>query len=249
MIYFDRMLTLNHTISKLLHDLFDKDATDLDAGAVVSVLPQHRVLVRARKQYVGHGFKLLLAFGIEQRGRFTPLFLMYAENLMTGDRSWYTNVLTSSLHRVVEQVRAQQQVVRAHEMWDLGVPGVEAMFLNPHALTKTPAVVGANPGVGARPPVHVSYSVRGVPSSFSGGRGVNPPHRAPYFRDVKSGAGMTAAGVQKYRRDNPGSHLQTAVTEAVPRTEERARRRRSFCARSRSWHGPRGVAARRRWRC
>ena len=51
------------------------------------------------------------------------------------------------------------------------------------------------------------------------------------FRSTKSGAGMTKKGVAAYRRANPGSKLQTAVTEDKP-TGERAKRRKSFCARS-----------------
>ncbi len=50
-------------------------------------------------------------------------------------------------------------------------------------------------------------------------------------RPTKSGAGMTAKGVAKYRRDNPGSKLKTAVTEDKP-TGKRASRRKSYCARS-----------------
>ena len=68
-------------------------------------------------------------------------------------------------------------------------------------------------------------------------------------RSTKSGAGMTAKGVRKYRRNNPGSKLKTAVTGKVKRGSKAAKRRKSFCARSRSWTGPRGKAARRRWRC
>ena len=34
-------------------------------------------------------------------------------------------------------------------------------------------------------------------------------------RPTKKGAGMTAKGVAKYRRDNPGSKLKTAVTGKV----------------------------------
>jgi hypothetical protein len=34
-------------------------------------------------------------------------------------------------------------------------------------------------------------------------------------RPTKSGAGMTSKGVAKYRRDNPGSKLKTAVTGKV----------------------------------
>lgn len=68
------------------------------------------------------------------------------------------------------------------------------------------------------------------------------------FLSTKEGAGMTAKGVAAYRRANPGSRLQTAVTEKNP-TGERAKRRKAFCSRSRSWKGERGLAARRRWRC
>ena len=46
------------------------------------------------------------------------------------------------------------------------------------------------------------------PSNMKGitiGRGMKRP--------TKSGAGMTKKGVAKYRRQNPGSKLKTAVTE------------------------------------
>ena len=77
-------------------------------------------------------------------------------------------------------------------------------------------------------------------------------------RPTKSGAGMTAKGVAKYRRNNPGSKLQTAVTEKNPKGK-RAARRKSFCARSagqmkkfpKAAKDPnsRLRQARRRWRC
>ena len=59
---------------------------------------------------------------------------------------------------------------------------------------------------------------------------------------------MTEKGVREYRRKNPGNKLKTAVTEKNPKGK-RAARRRSFCARSKSWKSERGLAARRRWRC
>jgi hypothetical protein len=77
-------------------------------------------------------------------------------------------------------------------------------------------------------------------------------------RPTKQGAGLTAKGVAKYRRQNPGSKLQTAVTEKKP-TGKRAARRKSFCARSagqmkkfpKAAKNPnsRLRQARRRWRC
>mgnify|MGYP000020321036 FL=1 len=71
-------------------------------------------------------------------------------------------------------------------------------------------------------------------------------------RSVDQGAGLTKKGVAAYRRKNPGSKLQTAVT-AKPSTLKKgskdAGRRKSFCARSKGWTGERGKAARRRWNC
>ena len=68
------------------------------------------------------------------------------------------------------------------------------------------------------------------------------------FRTVEEGAGMTAKGVASYRAKNPGSKLRTAVTGKNPSKKDKARRK-SFCARSRSWTSERGKAARRRWMC
>jgi hypothetical protein len=69
------------------------------------------------------------------------------------------------------------------------------------------------------------------------------------YRTVKAGAGMTKKGVAAYRRANPGSKLKTAVTGKVKPGSKAAKRRKSFCARSKSWTGERGKAARRRWKC
>ena len=69
------------------------------------------------------------------------------------------------------------------------------------------------------------------------------------FRTVKEGAGMTAKGVASYKAKNPGSKLKTAVTGKVKPGSKAAKRRKSFCARSKGWTGERGKAARRRWNC
>ena len=69
------------------------------------------------------------------------------------------------------------------------------------------------------------------------------------FRTTKEGAGMTEKGVREYRRKNPGSKLKTAVTGKVKPGSKAAKRRKSFCARSKGWTGERGRAARRRWKC
>ena len=62
-------------------------------------------------------------------------------------------------------------------------------------------------------------------------RDKQPPRTKKYYRPTEQGAGMTTAGVAKYKRDNPGSNLQTAVTEKKP-TGKRASRKKSYCARS-----------------
>ena len=69
------------------------------------------------------------------------------------------------------------------------------------------------------------------------------------FRTTKEGAGMTSKGVKAYRKKNPGSKLKTAVTGKVKKGSKAAKRRKSFCARSKGWKGKRGLAARRRWKC
>ena len=69
------------------------------------------------------------------------------------------------------------------------------------------------------------------------------------YRPTKKGAGMTKKGVKAYRKKNPGSKLKTAVTGKVKRGSKPAKRRKSFCARSKGWTGKRGKAARRRWKC
>jgi len=69
------------------------------------------------------------------------------------------------------------------------------------------------------------------------------------YRSVKAGAGMTKKGVAAHRRANPGSKLKTAVTGKVKKGSKAAGRRKSFCARSKSWTGERGKAARARWKC
>ena len=78
-------------------------------------------------------------------------------------------------------------------------------------------------------------------------------------RPTKAGAGMTEAGVAAYRRKNPGSKLQTAVTGKVKKGSKDAKRRKSFCARSegkmkqfpKAARNPnsRLRQARRRWKC
>ena len=84
------------------------------------------------------------------------------------------------------------------------------------------------------------------------GRGKNFNKANPTGTGAKAGGGMTQKGVDEYKRKNPGSKLKTAVTKDPSKLKpgsKDAKRRKSFCARSRSWKSPRGKAARRRWNC
>jgi len=80
------------------------------------------------------------------------------------------------------------------------------------------------------------------------GKNFNKVTKDKSARGGAAGGGMTEKGVREYKRKNPGSKLKTAVTGKNPSKKDAARRK-SFCARSRSWKSERGLAARRRWRC
>jgi hypothetical protein len=79
------------------------------------------------------------------------------------------------------------------------------------------------------------------------------------YRKTKSGAGMTAKGVRAHRRKNPGSKLKTAVTGKVKKGSKAAKRRKSYCARSKGQMkkfpkaaknpNSRLRQARKRWKC
>jgi hypothetical protein len=59
---------------------------------------------------------------------------------------------------------------------------------------------------------------------------------------VKAGSGLTAKGRKKYNAAT-GSNLK------APTKDSSNPRHKSFCARSKSWTGERGKAARKRWGC
>ena len=75
--------------------------------------------------------------------------------------------------------------------------------------------------------------------------------------------GLTRAGVMKYRREHPGSKLQTAVTtkpSKLKKGSKASKRRKSFCARSNGQKKMHNIdcsktpdkaicKARRRWNC
>ena len=63
---------------------------------------------------------------------------------------------------------------------------------------------------------------------------------------VSKGGGLTAKGRAKYNRET-GSNLKAPAPN--PKTKADKGRKKSFCARSQSWTGERGKAARARWKC
>lgn len=87
-----------------------------------------------------------------------------------------------------------------------------------------------------------------------------PARNKKNFRPTSKGAGMTKAGVAAYRRKNPGSKLKTAVTGKVKKGSAAAKRRKSYCDRSKGQMKMHNIsckktpkkricAARRRWKC
>ena len=84
------------------------------------------------------------------------------------------------------------------------------------------------------------------------GKNFNPVSKDKSATGGAAGGGMTAKGVKEYKSKNPGSKLKTAVTTKPSKLKpgsKDSKRRKSFCARSRSWKSERGLAARRRWNC
>ena len=84
------------------------------------------------------------------------------------------------------------------------------------------------------------------------GKNFNPVSKDKSATGGAAGGGMTEKGVREYKRKNPGSKLQTAVTTKPSKLKpgsKAAKRRKSFCARSKNWKSERGLAARRRWNC
>jgi PAB1-binding protein PBP1 len=82
---------------------------------------------------------------------------------------------------------------------------------------------------------------------------------SPKAKHKSKSGGLTKEGVESYRRANPGSKLQTAVTEDKP-SGKRAKRRKSFCARNKGqiqMHNidcqktpeKRACLARKKWKC
>ena len=112
---------------------------------------------------------------------------------------------------------------------------------------------------GYTPPPEVEKENKEEKEGMARGGDVQPPKTKKYFRPTKSGAGMTKAGVERYRRENPGSKLSTAVTGKVKSGSRSAKRRKSFCARSAGQMkmfpnaakdpNSRLRQARRRWKC
>ena len=66
------------------------------------------------------------------------------------------------------------------------------------------------------------------------------------YLSVEEGGGMSALGRKRYN-EATGSNLKAPAPN--PKTKADEGRKKSFCARSQSWTGERGKAARARWKC
>ena len=89
----------------------------------------------------------------------------------------------------------------------------------------------------------------------------NAPSRKKSLGYYSKKGGMTKKGVAKYKRDNPGSKLKTAVTtppSKLKKGSKASKRRKSFCARMKGVKGPmkdskgrptRKALALRKWNC
>jgi hypothetical protein len=109
-------------------------------------------------------------------------------------------------------------------------------------------------------PEFLKEEIKATPESPAKKKGGAPSRKKSkgYYNEVRSktkegaaaGGGMTQAGVNKYKKDNPGSKLKTAVTNCKAKVGTKPyKRQKAFCSRSKSWNGERGRAARRRWCC
>jgi hypothetical protein len=110
-------------------------------------------------------------------------------------------------------------------------------------------------------PEHLKAKIEAAPESPVKKKGDAPSRKKSlgYYNKANktgtgaaAGGGMTAKGTAEYRRNNPGSKLKTAVTKDPSKLKKggkAAKRRKAFCARSKSWTSERGRAARRRWNC
>jgi Domain of unknown function (DUF6321) len=115
--------------------------------------------------------------------------------------------------------------------------------------------VGFNSREEAKAEVHAAHGIDEEVEQLDE-RGANK-----YKRPTEKGAGLTRAGVMKYRRENPGSKLSTAVTTEPSKLKHGSKawnRRKSFCARMSGVKGPmkdskgrptRKAMSLRRWHC
>ncbi len=131
-----------------------------------------------------------------------------------------------------------------------------AYIQKPKATCLKKALVGNQKNL----PEFLKKEIETAPESPAKKKGGAPSRKKSkgYYNEVRSktkegaaaGGGMTQAGVNKYKKDNPGSKLKTAVTNCKAKVGTKPyKRQKAFCSRSKSWNGERGRAARRRWCC
>ncbi len=122
--------------------------------------------------------------------------------------------------------------------------------------------IRANRGSGKKPTLEMLKQEKKIKRNMANGGTIAKTTKGAgaNYRSTESGAGMTAKGVAAYRRANPGSKLQTAVTGDPKPGSKDAGRRKSYCARSlgqlkrssaetKNDPNSRIRQARRRWKC
>lgn len=117
--------------------------------------------------------------------------------------------------------------------------------------------IRANKGSGKKPTAQMLKQEKKIKSMKEGGS--TPAWTREEGKDPKGG--LNAKGVASYRRANPGSKLQTAVTTKPSKLKagsKDANRRKSFCARMSGMPGPmkdekgkptRKALSLRKWNC
>ena len=117
--------------------------------------------------------------------------------------------------------------------------------------------IRANKGSGKKPTAQMLKQEKKIKSMKEGGS--TPAWTRKEGKDPKGG--LNTKGVASYRRANPGSKLQTAVTTKPSKLDpdsKPAKRRKSFCARMSGVKGPmkkpngeptRKALSLRKWNC
>jgi hypothetical protein len=233
--------------------VFEFDPTHGDTSAIIA---STRQTVNVIAQDVGtdfdnvwsEGSEYILPFACNPNPHFGIVWQNGCENLFAYRMGRINGYASDTLHQQIPLLRVtftskEEQHTSAVKADDIVIE---------RSPTRTSRGFGSAP-----PPPPSAFAMRGG-GAVRKGMGIKTSVKSGNFRPTKQGAGMTKKGVAAYRKANPGSKLQTAVTESNP-GPARAKRRKSFCARSAGQMkmypeaakdpNSRIRQARRRWKC